>query len=196
MDRKTTIGLVLIGLLLTVFTLINQPSKEEIAKAKKEQAAKEKSQAANDARNKKDKNDSKKSSDTPKDNISGNVLRPKQAIKATQVNLENDHLTVVLNSKGANVEAVYLRKFRSYDDFDKKNSKSLCLFKADDAANFIVIPGVINTKNLTFKVNETHIRNNMEFSYRQGKKLILVSYSIKDDYRLTYNLKLEGFSKL
>ena len=58
MDKKTTIGLVLIGLLLTVFTLINQPSKEDIAKAKKEQAAKEKSQAKEDAASKKNKKDS------------------------------------------------------------------------------------------------------------------------------------------
>lgn len=196
MDKKTTIGLVLIGLLLTVFTLINQPSKEDIAKAKKEQVAKEKSNAKNKAGSKKDKKDSRKSSVNTRENQSVDALRPKQVIKATQVNLENDHLTVVLNSQGANVEAVYLKKFRSYDDFDKKKSESLCLFKAEDAANFILIPGVLNTKNLTFKVNETHIRNNTEFSYRQGKKLILVSYSIKDDYRLTYNLKLEGFSKL
>ena len=59
MDKKTTIGLVLIGLLLTVFTLINQPSKEDIAKAKKEQAAKEKSQAKEDAASKKNKKGSK-----------------------------------------------------------------------------------------------------------------------------------------
>jgi YidC/Oxa1 family membrane protein insertase len=196
MDKKTTIGLVLIGLLLTVFTLINQPSKEDIAKAKKEQVAKEKSNAKNKAGSKKDKKDSRKSSVNTRENQSVDALRPKQVIKATQVNLENDHLTVVLNSQGANVEAVYLKKFRSYDDFDKKKTESLCLFKAEDAANFILIPGVLNTKNLTFKVNETHIRNNTEFSYRQGKKLIVVSYSIKDDYRLAYNLQLEGFSKL
>jgi len=35
MDRNTTIGLILIGLLLTVFTIVNQPSKEDIEKAKK-----------------------------------------------------------------------------------------------------------------------------------------------------------------
>ena len=33
MDRNTTIGLILIGLLLTVFTIVNQPSKEDIEKA-------------------------------------------------------------------------------------------------------------------------------------------------------------------
>ena len=196
MDKKTTIGLVLIGLLLTVFTLINQPSKEDIAKAKKEQAAKEKSQAKEDAASKKNKKDSKKSSVNPQKNQSGDALPTKQVINPTQVNLENDHLTVVLNSQGANVEAVYLKKFRSYDDFDKKKSESLCLFKAEDAANFILIPGILNTKNLVFEVKESKKGKPTVFSYSEGKKHIEVSYSIKDDYRLAYNLKLEGFSKL
>ena len=196
MDKKTTIGLVLIGLLLTVFTLINQPSKEDIAKAKKEQAAKEKSQAKEDAASKKDKKDSKKSSVNHQKNQSGDALRTKQVINPTQVNIENDHLTVVLNSQGANVEAVYLKKFRSYDDFDKKKSESLCLFKEEDAANFILIPGILNTKNLVFEVKESKKGKPTVFSYREGKKHIEVSYSIKDDYRLAYNLKLEGFSKL
>ena len=196
MDRNSTIGLILIGLLLTVFTVINQPSKEDIEKAKKEQAAKDKSQAKEDAASKKDKKGSNKAAVKPKENVSGDVVRPKQAINPTQVNLENDHLTVVLNSQGANVEAVYLRKFRSYDNFDKKKSESLCLFKTDDAANFIVIPGVLNTKNIVFEVNESEKGKPTVFSYSEGKKHIEVSYSIKDDYRLAYNLKLEGFSKL
>ena len=108
MDRNTTIGLILIGLLLTVFTVVNQPSKEDIEKAKKEQAAKEKSQAKNATTKETEKKDLNKSADKPKEIASGNVVAPKQAIKATQVKLENDHLTVVLNSQGANVEAVFL----------------------------------------------------------------------------------------
>jgi hypothetical protein len=34
MDRNTTIGLVLLGLILTVFSIINQPSKEDVKKKK------------------------------------------------------------------------------------------------------------------------------------------------------------------
>lgn len=196
MDRNTTIGLILIGLLLTVFTLVNQPSKEDIEKAKKEQAAKDKSQAKEDSVNKKDKNGLHKSEVKPNEKASGDLIRTTQTLNATSVNLENDHLNVVLNSKGANVEAVYLRKFRSYDDFDKNKTESLCLFKTDDAANFIVIPGVLNTKNLVFEVKESGKGKPVVFTYSEGKKHIEVSYSIKDDYRLAYNLSLEGFSKL
>jgi len=41
MDRNTLTGLVLIGLLLTVFTIINKPSEEEL-KAQQEKVEKEK----------------------------------------------------------------------------------------------------------------------------------------------------------
>lgn len=196
MDRKTTIGLVLIGLLLTVFTLINQPSKEEIAKAKKEQAAREKSKSKENNQRQKGKGDAKKPTSQSRENSLTDVLRSNVLVKAKVVKIENDHLTVVLNSKGANVEAVYLKKFRSYDDFDKKKSESLCLFKAEDAANFILIPGVLNTKNLVFNVRAGKHGKPAVFTYREGKKQIEVSYSFKDDYRLTYHLNLQGFTKL
>jgi YidC/Oxa1 family membrane protein insertase len=41
MDRNTLIGLVLIGIVFSVFTIFNQPTPEELAKQKKEQAKKE-----------------------------------------------------------------------------------------------------------------------------------------------------------
>lgn len=42
MDRNTVIGLVMIGLILSVFTIVNQPSAEEIKKQQQEVALKEK----------------------------------------------------------------------------------------------------------------------------------------------------------
>jgi YidC/Oxa1 family membrane protein insertase len=195
MDRNTTIGLILIGLLLTLFTVINQPSKEDIAKAKKEQILKEKTQEKTKSANK----IAKKGPSNPElnqQNQPKQVLTKKQDAKAKQVNLENEHLTVVLNSEGANVEAVYLKKFTSYDNFTQKKSESLCLFKAEDAQNFIVIPGVLSTKSLIFELNENPKDDGVEFSYTLGKKRIEVTYSIKDDYRLSYDLKLEGFTPL
>ena len=40
MDRNTITGLVLIGLILTVFTIVNRPSEEDIKKGHKEELAK------------------------------------------------------------------------------------------------------------------------------------------------------------
>ncbi len=195
MDRNTTIGLILIGLLLTLFTVINQPSNEEIAKAKKEQSLKEKSQekskAAKKNGEKKPNNSGVKQQDQDKQ-----ILPKKELAKAKQVTLENEHLTVVLNSEGANVEAVYLKKFRSYDHFTQKKSEALCLFKSEDAQNFIVIPGVLSTKSLVFELTDNSTDDNVAFSYTLGKKRIDVRYSIKDDYRLSYDLTLNGFTPL
>ena len=46
MDRNTLTGLVLIGLVLTIFSIINQPSEEDLKKAKIEAANKAPSQDA------------------------------------------------------------------------------------------------------------------------------------------------------
>lgn len=189
MDRNTTIGLILIGLLLTVFTIVNQPSKEDIEKAKKEQAAKKKQE------NKKSENQGNhaaKQENTGNDTPTPRVTAPIK--KATSVTLENKELQVVLNSKGANVEAVYLKNFRSYDNFAKQKKDALCLFKSEDASNFIVIPGVMSTENIVFDVIKK--KNSFDFIYTSAKKKITVSYGIKDDYRLSYNLAFEGFSAL
>jgi len=195
MDRNTTIGLILIGLLLTIFTIINQPSKEDIAKAKKEQALKAKSNENIKTANKISKKQSS-NQEVKKENGYNQILPQKQQAKVKKINLENDYISIVLNSKGANVEAVYLKKYRTYDNFAQKRSEALCLFKSDDAQNFLLIPGLLNTKSLVFEVNEHPNSDAVQFSYILGKKQIVVSYSIKDDYRLSYDLKLDGFTPL
>jgi len=100
----------------------------------------------------------------------------------------------VLNSKGANVEAVYLKNYKSYDNFAKQKKDALCLFKSEDASNFIVIPGVMSTENIVFDVIKN--KDSFDFVYSSNNKKITVSYDIKDDYRLSYNLAFEGFSAL
>lgn len=195
MDRNTTIGLILIGLLLTIFTIINQPSKEDIAKAKKEQALKAKSKENTKTANKISKKQSS-NQEGKKENGYNQILPQKQQAKVKKINLENDFITVVLNSKGANVEAVYLKKYRTYDNFAQKRSEALCLFRSEDAQNFLFIPGLLNTKALVFEVKEHPNSDAVQFSYILGKKQIVVSYSIKDDYRLSYDLKLDGFTPL
>ena len=193
MDRNTTIGLILIGLLLTVFTLVNQPSKEDIEKAKKEQAAKKKKEHRNEDKksNHKDvvKYNANIGNDTPIPQASQTPVK-----KAVSVTLENNQLNITLNSKGANVEAVYLKNYKSYDNFAKQRKDALCLFKAGDASNFIIIPGVLNTENLVFDVIKKN--NSYDFVYTNKNKKIIISYGIKDSYRLSYNLAFEGFSPL
>ena len=46
MDRNSTIGLVLIGLIITVFSVMNQPSEAEIKAAQKKEATQQKAAAS------------------------------------------------------------------------------------------------------------------------------------------------------
>ena len=46
MDRNTVIGLVMIGLILSVFTIVNQPTNEELKKQEQQVALNEKKEAA------------------------------------------------------------------------------------------------------------------------------------------------------
>ena len=44
MERKTVIGIILLGLLLTVFTIVNQPSEEELKEQQRKELALKKKQ--------------------------------------------------------------------------------------------------------------------------------------------------------
>lgn len=58
MDRNTITGLIIIGLILSVFTIFNKPSEEEL-KAQEEKAKKEKAEAENAKNDKKKKDEAK-----------------------------------------------------------------------------------------------------------------------------------------
>jgi YidC/Oxa1 family membrane protein insertase len=45
MERNTVIGIILLGLLLTVFTIVNQPSEEELKEQQKKELALKQKQA-------------------------------------------------------------------------------------------------------------------------------------------------------
>mgnify|MGYP003342837526 CR=1 FL=1 len=189
MDRNTTIGLILIGLLLTVFTIINQPSKEDIERAKKEQAIKK----GSDKESKKENN--KKSTQQESSNQSDQTIKQPVAPKKVETfTLENKQLAIVLSSKGARVEAVYLKDYKSYDDFSTKKNRSLCLFKDDDAANYFFIPGVFSTEDAIFESSKES--DGYAFNYTKGKKSLKISYALKEEQRLAYSIHFDGFSKL
>lgn len=192
MDKNTTIGLILIGLLLTVFTIFNQPSKEEIERAKKAEARKEK----------KEKVEAKKTEEATNDKKAKTIEDIKESrpvvpvMESKTYTLENKNLEIVLNSKGANVEAVYLKNYRSYKDFSKKKQGALCLFKAEDAANYWIIPGKLSTKDIVFEGIEQKGKS-VVFKHKDSKgKSLEITYSFKDDHRLNYHIKTSGYDAM
>lgn len=200
MDRNTTIGLILIGLLLTVFTLINQPSaadikkskenqKRELAKAKKEEATKKDSQNTTAKPSKSNKE---------KEIAQTTTVKIQPAISKTYV-LENKDLHITFDSRGAIVSQVLLKKYKSYKDFVDKNTKALCLFKEGDASNYLLIKDGNETIRTVDKVFESEQKGNtVSFTYvtpvdgGENKKII-ITYSLEKGNRLEYDIELQGY---
>ena len=155
MDKNTLTGLVLIGILLTVFTFLNKPDEKELKEKQKQEQTKK---AASTKKNtttptvssiKNTKNvasgnvsqitEENKSSVNPTTQNAGSASKTKEQTKGKTSTIENENLLIELNTKGGIISAVYLKKYKSYTDFisNSKDNK-LCLFKAGDNVSDIV----------------------------------------------------------
>jgi len=194
MDRNTLTGLVLIGLILTVFSIFNQPSDEDIKKkAKTEQVnAKEKAAA---------KKESAKTADIKSDAKEKKQIKEHldKSVKGEIITLENDKLIIDFNTKGGLVAAVYLKNYKSYFDFAKKNVKPLCLFKNGDAVNQLVLTskkGKIYTSKYLFEV-KSKSKNAITFELQLANGKITQSYYLnKGKFDLDYDIELDGFENV
>jgi len=88
MDKNTVIGLVIIGVILSVFTIFNQPSDEEL-KAKKEK------QELSEKRKLENQKEVTKESAEPKEEVKTNSLVPKLDDKGVQLVAENGNLIFI-----------------------------------------------------------------------------------------------------
>ena len=197
MDKKSIIGLVLIGVILSVFTIFNQPTAEERAKIAEKEAAVKKDQASKieeKKSNEKLSSSSIKSSESEQKVTSSLVVE-----KGELVRLENEKLIVDFSTKGGKVAAVYLKEFESYKDFANKKGKKtpLNLFRDGDASNELVFP--INGKDfrtgkLGFDIKK-QTKNSIIFSVspKEGQYIEFVYKLKKDAYDLDYSVNLKGF---
>ena len=194
MDKNTTIGLVLIGILLTVFTVINQPSSEDLKKARQEQTKTEKTEKPKAKKQPEStaENDPKIIRDQqPNKGFDVLPLLPEAPIK--KIILENERLKIAINSQGAGLASVHLKNYHSYDQFIKKQSQALCLFSDNDAENFLIIPGALSTKNLVFTAKESKNKVELTGIVDQNRRVV-VEYDLNEDQRLNYSVRLEGFT--
>ncbi len=194
MDKKSIIGLVLIGLILSVFTIVNQPTAEEKAKLAKEAAKKE---AKADVKAK--VADVKEVKASKNATVQEKHVNPLVIEKGELVRLENEKLIVDFSTQGGKVAAVYLKEFQSYKDFAAKKSKKvpLKLFQDGDASNELVFP--INGKDfrtgkLAFEVKK-QTKNSivLAVSPNEGQSIEYVYKLNKNAYDLDYTVNLKGF---
>jgi len=194
MDRNTLTGLVLIGLILTVFSIFNQPSDEDIKKKAKTEQVNAKEKAA--AKKESAKAANVKSVTKEKKQIKEHL---DESIKGEIITLENDKLIIDFNTKGGLVAAVYLKNYKSYFDFAKKNDKPLCLFKNGDAINQLVLTskkGKIYTSKYLFDV-KSKSKNEITFELELADGKIAQSYYLnKGKFDLDYDIELDGFENV
>ena len=217
MDKNTLTGLVLIGILLTVFTFLNKPDEKELKeKEKQEQLKKTSSKKNNTTTSPKDSPTEKPEKEgsvnaSPINEInsaSGNTVpntekkntQPKKTnSKGTKSTIENENLIIELNTKGGIISAVYLKKYKSYTDFIG-NSKNniLCLFKEGDNISDIVFKdgnNNISTKDLIFNVQKNKDGSSIIFTHEiSSNKFIKQVYSLpKKGFEIDYDINIEGF---
>ena len=208
MDRNTLIGLGLIGVILAVFTYINQPTPEEIARASNQQqndsinnvVLKEDSlQFPNDSINKikLQTNDSISDSSETIDTTNSDEAN----FTEQEFVLENNKIAVHISTLGGGVKKVFLKEFQTYDDFAQNGADtitSLKLFDDSESVNQLEFPlngNTITTSKLPFEV-VSNSTNYLELRYAQNEnQSISFIYSIADDnYHINYEINMNGFA--
>ena len=211
MDKNTVIGLVIIGVILSVFTIFNQPSEEEL----KEQQAKKELTEKRKAENKKDtkeathednKAEVKDSSSTETEALDTNTVALTNEVKEIkQVNgeiirMENEKLIVYFDTKGGQISSVYLKEFETYHDFAKDDGKitPLALFRKGDATNHLIIPmdgKELNTAKEVFTVkSKTNDKIVFQLKKEDNQVVEFIYHFNKDAYDIDYSINLRGFS--
>jgi YidC/Oxa1 family membrane protein insertase len=205
MDRNTVIGLVLIGTIFSIFTIFNQPSKEELAARQKEQKelVEEKAKIAKEQEAKSSNEKAIESVDNTTKVDSSNVAKAqsskKSIAKDSLIYMENEKYKIAFNTKGGTVAGVWLKEYEAYDDYAKNDGKTtpLALFQDGDAVNQLVFDmggKKVRTGNLPFTV-KVQKKNSILFETEVAPgKIIQNQYILSDDtYDLNYTVNMKGF---
>ncbi|MCB9223041.1 MAG: membrane protein insertase YidC [Crocinitomicaceae bacterium] len=225
MDRKSIVGLILIALILVVFSIFSPKGEQKAntdqdnSEQTNEVAVVEDSTSENETASvltpKLDENghqiiDSVKGTlftdslgrDTfivvaPNIQDSEELSAPdKPAVAEEIITLENDVLILDFSTKGGRIKNVYLKDYRSYDDYVNERNAPLQLY--DEKSTYGIVykhkDSNVHTDELDFKVvNQSDDVITLE-SNRKGK-IVGFTYKLKEGkYDLDYNVYFKGFS--
>lgn len=152
MDRNTVIGLVIIGVILSVFTIFNKPSEEEIKAEQEriEQIAQEEKKLEDQAKNsdkdtivshlipKLDQNGKQLLAEDGSPIYLDTISKKDTVLVAVQpasesnsdanvsgelIRLENEKLIIDFTTKGGQIAAVRLKEFETYKEYSKNDDK-------------------------------------------------------------------------
>lgn len=209
MDRNTITGLVLIGLILTVFSIINRPTEEDVKKRQEELAKKERQKTDEQKNSTKDTTviDTTTIASNTVENVPlktiSDTTTPSQLSETrdTVIIKETDKFIIHFTNIGGQIQALYLKNYKSYNDYKANKNNSLCLFnKGDHKTSFTFYDGDlrVNTAKWDFDFDNSKAKQ-ITFSckYKEGK--VVQTYSFKNgsynvDYKVQF-VKLDNISK-
>ena len=212
MDRNSIIGLVLIVVILVIYGVMSQPSKEQIEAKKRMQDSITMVQQVEAAQQKAvmaSKDSLGISGKQIPDSIKNKALENQFGAFASSVNdsnhfvvLENNLLKVKISTKGGRPYSVELKKYTRYD------STALVLFEGDSTQmglNFFSQNKLISTNNLFFKqvnsVNEIVVNEKSDSVamrlYAGDNSYIEYVYTMKpNDYMVRFRVNFVNMDKI
>ena len=207
MDRNTITGLVLIGLILTVFSIFNRPSEEDIKK-KQEEENKQKELVVQSS-SKQDSLNTKRNDSLPNIETSTNIEEGQESndsttiqsivLRDTTIIKETDKFKLHFSNIGGQIEALYLKDYKSYKDYKENNNNYLCLFdKGDHQNSFVFYDGdkLINTSNWDFDVM-TDIKNQVVFTYEYKSGQVIQTYILKEgSFNIDYKVEFKNLDEI
>ena len=146
MDKNTWIGFLLIAAIIVGFTMLNRPSKEELAERQRQQDSITLAQmAVAEAQRLSDSITAAMDTEVKEPNVVEET-RPEEQ----WVTLENEHLRLTLSSYGGAIQRAELLEYHASGD----SVNPLCLFRADESSfGFTLITinnRILHTSNLIF----------------------------------------------
>jgi YidC/Oxa1 family membrane protein insertase len=200
MERNTVIGIILLGLLLTVFTIVNQPSEEELKEQQKKELALKQKQAEEAKKQAAKQKSESKPAQIPVKKDSLDTIKTVVQTEEILI-LENEKLRFNISTKGGVIESVFLKEFKSYNEYALLKSSSisqgLCLFKKGDNTNAIQVSDGKKSINSTelFCEKTSVAKNKIVLTGKTPDgKSIIQTYSVRpNSFEIDYNVSLQGF---
>lgn len=198
MDRNTIIGLVLIGGILSVFTIFNQPTAEEQKKERAEQLKKEKEKEKATQKTVEAKDVQAESKDTHAEKTveAASIV----SVAKETIRLENEKMIVEVSNQGGQIAAIYLKEYESYHNFAKKDNKitPLKLFGEKDTRNSFIFKSegkIVETRDLPFTISKKGKKSaELVADLGNGEKIIY-NYSLTEKtYDLSYDVEFVNLS--
>jgi len=204
----------MIGLILSVFTIFNKPSEEELQaeKARVEQESKDRGDAEESIAAKDVVAETTNNSDSTtlvgelnanESNDSTQVAKTidNKDSKGEIIRIENEKLIIDFNTKGGQIAAVRLKEYETFKEYSKFDDKHepLAFFKKGDATNSVILPMLdgteVNTANELFTVKQQG-EDFIIFQWKKtNKEVIEFAYTFKKDaYDIDYKINIRGFA--